>query len=545
MAGSVVLGIGLALAAVCAVILLWQPGQKNTTSAAVGKSASKSSQDVKPGNAGPNNNTEPQAEPSVPPANKTDSVVAAPEAPLSVPATAAYQDAIPTAPKTAENTKTAQTVPPTGDDPLGLTKNPTTSAPVMPADDPLAKFDRIIGPTGDDPLAVKPSSPTAASPPPPPADAAPPRPAAPRPPPREIDVAKCLAIQLLGIESTGTTLAEFVQTMSDLSTIPITLDVPFLPATPESPIVFKTGSTTVEKTLKDALATVKLDFVVSDNQIIVRRPEPSPFVPLSPQDVRELTSDDEQQLNDLAELLQAVVEPGAWGDGEGQGSIAVNAAKATLVIRNRRAVQFQTLIALEKLRAARTPPLPRKTPVETTLFQVDSRLKQAGPKLLKPLLLNYSQPTRLVTILEKLGEASGMRILVDWRDVAAAGWNPSGEGTLVTNNQPLADALESLLTPLDLTFRIIDAQTLQVVTPARMNEQAELEVYRVKDLIGKDAPGDVLLAKLRTAMDEETFVAGGGNGELRYDPTGQCLLAWLPQPRQRELEAILVKLREK
>ncbi len=332
--------------------------------------------------------------------------------------------------------------------------------------------------------------------------------------------------------------------MSDLSTIPITLEVPFLPATPESPIAFKSGSTTVEKTLKDALATLKLDLVVSDNQIIVRRPEPSPFVPLAPQDVRDLTSGDEQQLNDLAELLRAVVEPTAWGEGEGQGSIAVDIPKGTLIIRNRRAVQFQTLIALEKLRAARTPPLPRKTPVETTLFQVDSRLQQAGPKLLKPLSLNYSQPTRLVTILGKLGEVSGMRILVDWRDIANAGWNPAGEGTLVASNQPLADALESLLAPLDLTFRIIDAQTLQVVTPARMNEQAELEAYRVKDLFGKDVAPDELLAKLLASMGEDTFVAGGGNGELRYDVTGQCLLAWLPQPRQRELEAILVNLRD-
>ena len=36
-----------------------------------------------------------------------------------------------------------------------------------------------------------------------------------------------MAVPLLGIETSNTTLADFVQLMSDLSTIPITLDVPF------------------------------------------------------------------------------------------------------------------------------------------------------------------------------------------------------------------------------------------------------------------------------------------------------------------------------
>ena len=40
----------------------------------------------------------------------------------------------------------------------------------------------------------------------------------------------------------------------------------------------------------------------------------------------------------------------------------------------------------------------------------------------------------LVEVLDRLGQVAGLRILVDWHDVAAAGWNPAGEGKLVVSN---------------------------------------------------------------------------------------------------------------
>src|SRR5262249_17694408 len=163
-------------------------------------------------------------------------------------------------------------------------------------------------------------------------------------------------------------------------------------------------------------------------------------------------------------LLQAVIEPGTWGDAEGQGSISIDAAKGSLAVRHRRTVLFQVLIATEKLRAAHSPAIPFKTKLDPALFKLDSRLKQAGPKLAKAISLNYGQPTRLVEILDRLAQTAGIRILVDWHDIAAAGWNPTGEATLIAANQPLADALQTLLEPLDLTTRIIDPKTLQVVT---------------------------------------------------------------------------------
>jgi hypothetical protein len=435
--------------------------------------------------------------------------------------------------------------PVTASDPLGLVKETPSVATTPPStSDPLARFDRILGGATDDPLG-KSTAKSANAVPLPPADSAPPKPIAPRPAPREIDVAKRLADPLPGVETApaGTPLAEFVQILSDLSTIPITLDVPFVPVTAESTVSLRMTNATVGSAITEALKSLpaKLEYVIENDQLVIRRAEPTK--PTSfPISLKNLASD-EQQTNDLAELIKAVVEPATWGEADDAGSIAIDAAKGSLLVTNRRAVQFQALLAVEKLRTARTPPLKHESTLDPALFKLDTRTALAKPRLEKSVSLNYSQPTRLLTILERLRGAAGVRILVDWRDVAAAGWNPAGEATLVVRNEPLSATLDALLTPLDLTWRVIDGQTVQVITPARLSEQGELEFYKVEDLLTGGQNSDDIIAKIRSALGDAAFTSGGGTGEIRFDDGSKCLLAWLPQPKQRELESLLAKWR--
>jgi hypothetical protein len=248
--------------------------------------------------------------------------------------------------------------------------------------------------------------------------------------------------------------------------------------------------------------------------------------------VKDLTGGDEGQMDDLAELLRATVEPEAWTE-ESDGSLEVDAAKGTLVIKQRRSVQVQVLIALEKLRAARRPPLPH---VYKALFQANTRYAQAAANLEKSVSFNFSQPTRLITILERLGDATGTRIVVDWRDVASAGWNPAAEAKLLVAGKPLAEALDMLLDPLDLAWRVIDERTVQVVTPPRLQSQGEFELYHVGSLV-KDSNAEVLLERIRAALAKA--LSDEVDGAVRYDEQTKCVLAWLPQPHQQALELLL------
>lgn len=427
-------------------------------------------------------------------------------------------------------------------DPLGIAEPPQPEVKPANPNDPLAKFDRLIG-SDEAPMGTAESE--AAPLPMPMATEEPEKPALPRPAPRTVNVTARLA-DPLRIETTGTPLADFLQFFQDLTTIPITLQpgaLPFVRASAESPVVLSAEEAATSATVGAALAAglkkLGLEYTVAEDELLVRVIEP-PMRPTLSFPVKDLAAD-EAEMAAVADMLRALIEPASWVENGGEGTLIVDAAEGKLVVSQRRAVHAPLLIACEKLRTARK--LPYKTTLGPALFQLDTRLARATARLETPISLNFSQPTPLVRILDYLGKSGGVRILVDWQDIAAAGWNPDGEATLIADKQPLAAALDALLGPMDLAWRVVDGQTIQVLTPDSLAARLELEFYKVDGLTGDDPTGDTLVAKLQSILGEAHFREAGGSGELRYDPAGQCLLASLPQPQHRELEALLAKLR--
>jgi hypothetical protein len=260
--------------------------------------------------------------------------------------------------------------------------------------------------------------------------------------------------------------------------------------------------------------------------------------------VKDLAGGDEAQAAELAELIQSLIDPRSWGDDDAAPAITVAGAgpAVALSIRQTSAAHAQIIVLTEKLRAARGLAL-SKPPLDSALFALTSRSEQAKSKLAAPITLNFSQPTPVVRILKRLEESAGVRILVDWRDVAAAGWNPDGEATLVASKQPLAAALTALTGPMDLAWRVVDANTIQILRPETLDARCELEIYNVADLLKNDPAGESLGALVRSALGEDAFQGGGGLGELRCDPAGACLIASLPQSKQQQLEALLAERR--
>jgi hypothetical protein len=96
---------------------------------------------------------------------------------------------------------------------------------------------------------------------------------------------------------------------------------------------------------------------------------------------------------------------------------------------------------------------------------------------------------------------------------------------------------------MDLAWRIVDPGTIQIVRPETLETRCELEVYKVADLLKDDPAGETLVGLVRTQLGEDAFRDGGGEGEIRCDVVGQCLVATLPQPKQQQLEAILMQWR--
>ena len=176
-----------------------------------------------------------------------------------------------------------------------------------------------------------------------------------------------------------------------------------------------------------------------------------------------------------------------------------------------------------------------KQPADT--FRLEPRSAKVRVRLQTPISLNYSQPELLLVILRRLEKEGEIRILVDWQSLAAEGWNADGEGTLSVQDRPLGEALSELLRPMDLTWRAIDEQTVQVTTLSALHQTLELEVYPAGNLAADAGAGNALLARLRASLtpaeNEES------RGALFFDPVSGSILASLPQPQQQQVEKLL------
>jgi hypothetical protein len=529
MAGSVVAGIALALAVVVGMIQFFKSDPQTIAQAVTSQPA------VTPTKTATPNATAPSPAPEAVP------VTPAPEAPAVGPTPMPDVEPMPPLPMPMPPAPEAE------QDPIGLTEPPQPEIKPANPDDPLAKFDRLIG-SDDVPAATEEPAAAPAPMPAPAGPVEPEKPALPRPAPRSINITARLADPLPAIETSGTPLADFLQFFQDLSTIPVTLEpdgLPFVRATAESPIVLTTEEATRNTTVGAALAAgLKpwgLEHAIVDDQLVVRLMRPA-VLPTRTYPIKDLAAN-EPQMVELAKLLQELIEPQSWAAAGGEGTLIVDAAGGKFVVSQRWDIQAQITFACEKLRTARKLPYSTGTRYDPAVFALDSRSARAQARLETPISLNFSQPTPLVRIVDYLGKAGGVRVLVDWRDIAAAGWNPDGEATLIADKQLLSAALDSLLNPMDLTWRVVDGHTIQVLTPETLATRCELEFYKVDGLTEGDESGETLVTKLQTTLGEALFREAGGPGDLRYDPPGQCLLASLPQPKQRELETLLAKWR--
>jgi hypothetical protein len=359
------------------------------------------------------------------------------------------------------------------------------------------------------------------------------------------DVASGLAYELKQIEFAEIALADFAQVMSDLSAIPVTLDLDALAQanlSPETPIRIRQVDTTVEQVLSAALRPLGLDHATGVGHLTVTSPAArSGDLRQITYDVADLAQGDAEGLAALERLILELAAPDSWMAAGGPG--VLKAGEQSLVVRQSPAVHFRALQLLEKLRVARG--LEPRSGYSSSFFRLESRRAQALAVLNAPVSFNFSEPRRLQQILERLGEAASARILVDWQAAYEVGWSTEAEATLVVDGQPLAVALERLLGPMELSWRIVDEATLQVTTPRMQASRVELEFYPVGDLVNDQGGADELLQRLRNHLGEGAFRGAGGDGVLRFDAESRCLLAALNQPQQIALARFLDKQRER
>jgi len=281
------------------------------------------------------------------------------------------------------------------------------------------------------------------------------------------------------------------------------------------------------------VAQHRLGYAVIDGQVLVTNPERrEQKLETFLVNVADLVHGD-QSAEDLAAQLERFVEPTSWQTAGGYGHIEVSGTK--LSIEQTRAMAAHVSEFLDKLRLARGKSVAGKAAKAPSL---KTRHAAAKSLLAAPVTANFRKGAPLSEIVEHLGQSAKVQLLFDGLALSAAGASPATEAELTVADAPLSEALQTLLTPLQLAYRIADAGQLVITTPEALIERLEVEFYSVEKLLGKDQTAETLIERIKSELEPRSWDDAGGPGLIEFEPSGY-LIVLQTQPRQIELEELL------
>lgn len=356
-----------------------------------------------------------------------------------------------------------------------------------------------------------------------------------------MDVDARLADSLPGVDLQNVPLWRFVSQVSALSTIPITLDVDELAEmnlSVETPVSVRASDATVSGVLDEALTPHGLAPRVVKGQLIVGRAAAAGLrrVRYAVDDLVGAKPSAEQQ-DQFTKLVHALVAPGSWQEAGGAGTSSWS--DGALLVEQSESAHAGLLVLCEKLRVARS--LPLRSQADGKQFRLVSRTERAKAALSAQVTANFGHPEPLPHILAYLGEAAHVRLLIDHAALADEQLAGETEACLAAQKLPLGQALAALLEPLELTYRAIDEQTIEITTPRAAARRAELEFYRVAHTPSSDSE---LVGSVRRQLESAGTSTSLLDGvAMQYDAASRALLVRAPQSVQVQVQAVLGTLR--
>lgn len=352
--------------------------------------------------------------------------------------------------------------------------------------------------------------------------------------PRNVDVAAQLAGKIDAIDFQQMPLPEFLAELSQMSTMPVSLDVDALaemnlPA--DMPISVRLKNTTLAGVLDQALSPLGLAWRPIGHRIEVGRAASQEMRQVR-YTVADLAASPESR-RDFAAMVHSLIEPSGWSEAEGTATSGWS--DGALVVNAGPSAHAQLLVFCEKLRLARG--LPLRSHGDPNRFHLDSRTDHSKTTLDTPITANFPGPKSLESILAYLRGATHLNLLVDYGALDAAGLSAESESILTAQQQPFGQALSALLEPLDLTYRVVDERTIQITTTKGMAQHAEIEFYPAANALPAGSDGHELIARI-----SRQAAAGDSSRPqvtIEFDPPSKYLIVRAPQNIQRRIESLL------
>jgi len=342
------------------------------------------------------------------------------------------------------------------------------------------------------------------------------------------------------IEYRQTPLVDVLRMLSEMTGVAISLDIEAMArtgASPTTPVTLSKSDVKVGDVLQAVLAPARLGFKAGDDQIVVGPQFSSTQLRMVRYTVDDLASST-AEMDVMAANVRKLVAPTSWQQAGGQGTIAHDGG--SLKVNQSLPVHYELVTFFEKLRRARG--LPLRSRLSPERFELVDRFTEAGPLLDQSVTFTFAEPARLSEIVQTLESITGATVLLDWPSISSEGIRFQTEVACSVKERPLGEALTAILSPLRLTWRCVDGQTLQILGQARADSLRYVEFYKVDD-IAQQMNSDAMLDTLRRGVAADTWSDQGV--ALHFDTAGESLIVRQSPTAHGEIGALLEAVRQR
>ncbi|HEX2474991.1 MAG TPA: hypothetical protein VHK01_09600 [Lacipirellulaceae bacterium] len=345
------------------------------------------------------------------------------------------------------------------------------------------------------------------------------------------DIATSLKFKVDSLEAADVPLNRFLQTLSDLSGVPVTLDplaFELAGSSPRDKITVAAHNVTLDELLKDRLRAKRLNYVERDGHVVISladgdRQSPREF------DVSDLMEAGAADASAVAKLIQTFVAPQSWPSSDGSPTIQVKGPK--LRIEQRKAVQHEMLLFCERLRLARG--LARKSRYPAELLSIDSPYAKLESPLTAKSTFTFLPWTRLADVLQHWQAASGVTMLADWHRIADVDLRPATPLSCSAVDRTWGQVLDEILEPLGLAWWAVDGTTIQITSREALDEIHRVEFYNIsKAMRDQFTSGNALIETLRAELGENVGAPAAAADQLQMHvdkPSRRLIVRGTPQ----------------
>ncbi len=255
-------------------------------------------------------------------------------------------------------------------------------------------------------------------------------------------------------------------------------------------------------------------------------------------DIPEMSQRTPEQRLELLTQAKLFLAPFLWDQAGGSGTLREAGEQwevAQIPLGHRALTRW-----IAKLKAAAELAKQENTVAATEVLETQTA--SAATNLNQPLNWAPHWERSLDDVLERLRRDTGLRVLVDWDAIVSQGWNPTLRVPGNIRSRSAREFLDQLTQSMELAWRIVDSQTVEITTHERMRVRQDLEIYSLADL----AKTGLTAERIRDLLNAVLGVQAGRAGAIwYYDSPTQSLWILAPQWLHQQVEPVLDRLRNK